>query len=492
MSATTDQTWDNASQAPPLVSSAGAPIGDMMASLSVGPQGPLLLQDAQLIDNIAHFTREKIPERVVHAQGFGVFGKFVVTNDISDICKAEMFRSVGKETRTFVRFSTTIGGSGSADTVRDFRGMAAKFYTEDGNFDLVMLSIPVFPINDPMKLPSLIHSLKQDPRSHMFDQNSMCDFVTLNPETLNAIFYFYSDSGIPDGYRHMNAYTCHAYKLVNKDGGFVYAKFQFKSDQGKKFLTPEEAKRLAGAKPDYAVSDLYRAIEKGSYPTWTLYIQTMTQEQAKSLGYYYSDTTKIWDEASFPLTPVGTLTLNEIPENYFEFTEQAAFAVRNLVPGVEGNQNKMFIARSFAYPDAQRARIGSNFAQLRVNCPIAPVKNYHRDGAMTYNNQGSAVNYYPNTSGGPAPDPLYKETPYHICAEVNRNQEEDADHCTQPRILYQSLSAAHKQRLACNLAGDVYLTRKDIQDRVIEIFSKVDPDFGDKLKTLMDELCASA
>ncbi|NXX09291.1 CATA Catalase, partial [Larus smithsonianus] len=324
-----------------LTTGAGNPVGDKLNVLTAGPRGPLLVQDVVFTDEMAHFDRERIPERVVHAKGAGAFGYFEVTHDITQYCKAKVFEHIGKRTPIAIRFSTVAGESGSADTVRDPRGFAMKFYTEEGNWDLVGNNTPIFFIRDAMLFPSFIHSQKRNPQTHLRDPDMMWDFWSLRPESLHQVSFLFSDRGIPDGYRHMNGYGSHTFKLVNASGRAVYCKFHVKTDQGIKNLSVEEAERLASTDPDYGIRDLYNAIAKGDYPSWSFYIQVMTFEEAEQFPFNPFDLTKIWPHGDYPLIPVGKLVLNRNPVNYFAEVEQMAYDPSNMPPGIEPSPDKM-------------------------------------------------------------------------------------------------------------------------------------------------------
>ncbi|TNN00394.1 hypothetical protein fugu_011640 [Takifugu bimaculatus] len=366
-----------------LTTGGGHPIGDKLNLQTAGPKGPLLVQDVVFTDEMAHFDRERIPERVVHAKGAGAFGYFEVTHDITHYCKAKLFEHVGKTTPIAVRFSTVGGESGSADTVRDPRGFAVKFYTEEGNWDLTGNNTPIFFIRDALLFPSFIHTQKRNPQTHMKDPDMMWDFWSLRPESLHQVSFMFSDRGLPDGYRHMNGYGSHTFKLVNAKGECVYCKFHFKTDQGIKNLSVEEAGRLASANPDYAIGDLFNAIANGNYPSWTFYIQVMTFEQAEKFHFNPFDLTKVWSHKEYPLIPVGKMVLNRNPVNYFAQVEQMAHDPSNMPPGIEPSPDKMLQGRLFSYPDTHRHRLGANYLQIPVNCPYrARVANYQRDGPM--------------------------------------------------------------------------------------------------------------
>ncbi|KAK6638501.1 hypothetical protein RUM43_006768 [Polyplax serrata] len=467
-----------------LVTGHGAPIDDKLNSLTIGPRGPMLLQDVTYIDEIAHFDRERIPERVVHAKGAGAFGYFEVTNDIRKYCKANVFSEVGKRTPVTVRFSTVGGESGSADTVRDPRGFAVKFYTEEGNWDLVGNNTPVFFIRDPIFFPSFIHTQKRNPVTHLKDPDMFWDFITLRPETTHQVMILFSDRGIPDGYRHMNGYGSHTFKLVNDKGEAVYCKFHLKTDQGIKNCLPTKAGQLSAEDPDYSIRDLYNAIEAGNYPSWSMYIQVMTFAQAEQHKYNPFDVTKIWPHAEFPLIPVGKMVLNRNPKNYFAEVEQIAFAPSHLVPGIEASPDKMLQGRLFSYADTQRHRLGANYLQIPVNCPYrTSVTNYQRDGPQNYgNNQGGAPNYYPNSFNGPVDDKKYKPHTFKASGDVARYNSGDDDNFTQAGDLWAKvLSNEERERLVQNIAGHLKDAADFIQERAVKNFTAVNSDLGRRL-----------
>lgn len=474
------------SQAKPgvLVTGHGAPIDDKMNSLTIGARGPILLQDVTYIDEMAHFDRERIPERVVHAKGAGAFGYFEVTHDITKYTKAKVFSQIGKKTPIAVRFSTVGGESGSADTVRDPRGFAVKFYTEEGNWDLVGNNTPIFFIRDPLFFPSFIHTQKRNPATHLKDADMLWDFITLRPETTHQVMFLFSDRGIPDGYRHMNGYGSHTFKLVNDKNEAVYCKFHYKTDQGIKNCLPERAGPLSGDDPDYSIRDLYNAIEKGVYPKWNFFIQVMTFEQAEKWKFNPFDLTKVWPHSEFPLIPVGRLVLDRNPKNYFAEVEQIAFSPSHLVPGIEASPDKMLQGRLFAYADTHRHRLGANYLQLPVNCPYRTnVTNYQRDGPQCYgNNQEGAPNYYPNSFNGPVDDLKYAHHKTSISGDVARYNSSDEDNFTQPGIFWSKvLNDAERERLVQNIADHVSGAVDFIQERAVKNFTQVNPDFGRRL-----------
>ncbi|XP_065211704.1 peroxisomal catalase 1-like [Planococcus citri] len=467
-----------------LVTSYGVPVDSLTASLTVGPQGPMLLQDSIFIDTIAHFDRERIPERVVHAKGAGAFGYFECTHDITQYTKATVFSKIGKKTAVAVRFSTVGGESGSADTVRDPRGFAIKFYTDDGIWDLVGNNTPIFFIRDPILFPSFVHTQKRNPATHLKDHNMYWDFISLRPETTHQVMILFSDRGIPDGYRHMDGFGSHTFKMVNKDNKPFWCKFHFKTAQKIKNLPVDKAAELASSDPDYSIRDLYNAIDKGDYPKWTMYIQIMTMEQAKTYKYNPFDVTKVWLHEDFPLIEVGQLVLNKNPTNYFADVEQLAFAPNHMIPGIESSPDKMLQGRIFAYADTQRHRLGPNHLQLPVNCPFrVNITNYQRDGAQTYYNQQSAPNYYPNSFGGPQPNRNANILPFPVRGIVDRYETADENNFEQPRLFWKNvLSVDERERLVQNIVDHLKEADDFIQERAVTNFSMVDDEFGSKLR----------
>ena len=369
-----------------LTTSTGMPVDDNQNSMTAGPRGPILLQDFHLIDKLAKFDRERIPERVVHAKGSGAHGYLEVTHDVTKFTKAKFLNAVGKRTPLFLRFSTVAGENGSADTVRDPRGFAIKFYTEEGNYDMVGNNTPVFFIKDPMKFPDFIHSQKRNPKNNLSDPNTVWDFWTFTPDSLHQITILFSDRGTPDGFRHLNGYSSHTYKWVNEKGEVHYVKYHFKTDQGIKNFTSKQAADLTATNKDYATQDLYENIAKGNFPSWTWYVQLIPEKEGENYKFDIFDVTKTVSQKDYPLIPVGKIFLNKNPENYFAETEQVAFAPTNTVPGIEPSADKMLQGRLFSYPDTHRHRLGANFDQIPINCPYrARVANYQRDGPATVN-----------------------------------------------------------------------------------------------------------
>ncbi|XP_069596059.1 catalase-like isoform X2 [Ranitomeya imitator] len=474
-----------------LTTGAGIPTGDKLNILTAGPLGPLLVQDSVFIDEMAHFDRERIPERVVHAKGAGAFGYFKVTHDITQYTKAKVFERIGKKTDIAVRFSTVAGELGSADTIRDPRGFAVKFYTDEGIWDLVGNNTPIFFIRDPFLFPSFIHSQKRNPQTHLKDPDMVWDFWSLRPESLHQVTLLFSDRGIPDGFRFMNGYGSHTFKLVNAKGEAVYCKFHYKSNQGIKNLSVEEADRLVVKDPDYAIRDLFQAIARKEFPSWTMYIQVMTFKQAEMCPFNPFDLTKVWPHQDYPLIPVGKLVLNRNPENYFAEVEQIAFAPSNMPPGIEPSPDKMLQGRLFSYPDTHRHRLGANYLHLPVNCPrrCAQVSNYQQDGPMCIFSAPSATpNYYPNSFSSPQHDDKHKERAFAAAGDVARHDSSAEDNVSQVRDFYKkTLNEAERQRLCENLALHLKDAQIFIQKRAVKNFQNVDPSYGSRIQTLLDK-----
>lgn len=441
-----------------LTTASGRPYVDHEDSLTAGPRGPILLEDYILHEKMAHFNRERIPERVVHAKGSGAHGTFTVTNDISKYTKAKLFNEIGKQTPVFLRFSTVGGEKGSADSERDPRGFALKFYTEDGNWDLVGNNTPVFFIKDPKKFSDFIHTQKRDPRTNMKSPTMVWDFWSLNPESLHQVMILMTDRGTPNGYRHMNGYGSHTFSMINSNNERHYVKFHFKTAQGIQNLTGKQADEMRSKDMDFAQRDLYESIENGNFPKWNLKIQVMTEDQSKTYHLNPFDLSKVWPHGDFPLIDVGVLELNQNPNNYFQDVEQAAFAPAHIVDGIGFSQDKMLQGRLLSYPDAQRYRLGTNYEQIPVNrCPYA-TNNYQRDGQMRIDgNGGSNPNYYPNSFDNIQTDSSYKEPAKQLDSVLadrfDRNAEGENDHYTQPGNLFRLLSQQDKENTINNIVG---------------------------------------
>lgn len=465
-----------------LTTADGIPVADNQNSLTAGDRGPVLMQDFHLMEKLAHFNRERIPERVVHAKGAAAFGTFTVTHDITRYSKAKVFSEIGKQTPVLLRFSTVGGEKGSADAERDPRGFAVKFYTEEGNWDLTGNNTPVFFIRDPLKFPDFIHTQKRNPQTNYKDPNAMWDFWSLSPEALHQITILFSDRGTPKTYRHMDGFGSHTFSLINAQGERVWCKFHFKTLQGIENFTAEEAVRVKGEDPDHATRDLFEAIEQGNYPRWRVCIQVMTEEQAAQHRDNPFDLTKVWKHSEYPLIDVGILELNRNPLNYFAEVEQSAFSPSNVVPGISFSPDKVLQARIMSYPDAQRYRLGGNYQQLPVNQPKCPVMHYQRDGAMALgNNGGNAPNYEPNSyDNAPKQNCAYAEPPLPL-GNVNADRydhRQGNDDYTQAGDLYRLMTPEEQQRLVDNIVGSLSGARQDLQMRQLCHFFRADANYG--------------
>jgi catalase len=464
-----------------LTTAFGAPVCDNENSLSAGPRGPLLLQDVWLIEKLANLNREVIPERRMHAKGSGAFGTFTVTHDITRYTRAAIFGAVGKQTPMFARFTTVAGERGAADAERDIRGFALKFYTEEGNWDLVGNNTPVFFVRDPRKFPDLNKAVKRDPRSNMRSAFNNWDFWTLLPEAFHQVTIAMSDRGIPRSYRHMHGFGSHTYSFHNDDGERFWVKFHFKTQQGIENLTNAQSARLIGEDRDSHQRDLYEAIERGDFPKWTLFVQIMTEEQAKSADFHPFDLTKVWYKADYPLIEVGAFELNRNPENYFQDVEQSAFAPANLVPGIGVSPDRMLQARLFAYGDAQRYRLGVNHHQIPVNAPRCPVASNHRDGQGRMDgNYGGLPHYHPNSHGLWQDQPAFREPPLALQGDADfwDCREDDSDYFSQPRRLFRAMSDAQRQALFHNTAQAMMGAPDFVKRRHIQHCVRCDPDYG--------------
>eukprot|EP01096_Ripella_sp_DP13-Kostka_P003107 TRINITY_DN1444_c0_g1_i1.p1 TRINITY_DN1444_c0_g1~~TRINITY_DN1444_c0_g1_i1.p1 ORF type:complete len:501 (+),score=224.37 TRINITY_DN1444_c0_g1_i1:41-1504(+) len=475
-----------ASHLPILTTSSGSPVDDNQNSLTAGRDGPILLQDFHLIDKLAHFDRERIPERVVHAKGAGAHGYFEVTHDVTRFCKAKFLSRVGKRTPTFARFSTVGGEKGSADTARDPRGFAVKFYTEEGNYDMVGNNTPVFFIRDPVKFPDFIHTQKRNPQTNLPDANMFWDFLSQTPESVHQVSILFSDRGTPVGYRHMNGYSSHTFKWVNAKGEAFWVKKHFKTEAGIRNFSDAEAAALKASDPDFATRDLFDHIASGNVAAWNLHVQIMPYEAAWTYKFNPFDVTKVWPQSDFPLIPVGRLVLNRNPSNYFAEVEQSAFSPSHLVPGIEPSPDKMLQGRLFSYPDTHRHRLGGNYDQIPINCPfVARPINYIRDGFMVVNgNGGSAPNYEPNSFGGPVQaGPAAALSPFQVEGEVRRHAPSHPnDDYVQAGNLYRNvLTADERSRLVANLVGHLRGARIDLQIRQVRIFLRADREYGTRI-----------
>ena len=464
-----------------LTTVAGAPVDDNQNSMTAGPRGPMLLQDVWYLEKLAHFDREVIPERRMHAKGSGAYGTFNVTHDITKYTKAKIFSEIGKKTEMFVRFSTVAGERGAADAERDIRGFAMKFYTEEGNWDLVGNNTPVFFLRDPLKFPDLNHVVKRDPRTNMRSAKNNWDFWTSLPEALHQVTITMSDRGIPLSYRHMHGFGSHTFSMINAKNERVWVKFHLVCQQGIKNLTDAEAEAIIAKDRESNQRDLYESIERGDYPKWKMYIQVMTEEQANNMPYNPFDLTKVWYKKDFPLIEVGYFELNRNPDNYFAEVEQAAFNPANVVPGIGFSPDKMLQGRLFSYGDAQRYRLGVNHHQIPVNAPRCPVNSYHRDGQMRVNNNaGSTIGYEPNSYGQWQEKPEFKEHKLAINGPEYRwnFREVDNDYYTQPGKLFRLMAPEQQKVLFENTARAMGDAPKFIKIRHIGNCLKADPAYG--------------
>ncbi len=479
-----------------ITSQSGAPIADDQNSLSAGERGPLLLQDWHLIEKLAHFNRERIPERVVHAKGTGVYGTFTVTNDMSQYTIAEHFQGVGTQTEAFVRFSTVGGEMGSADAERDPRGFGVRFYTKRGNHDIVGNNTPTFFLRDGIKFPDFIHTQKRNPHTNLKDPQAMWDFWSLNPESLHQVTVLMSDRGIPANYRQMHGFGSHTFSFWNAKGERFWVKFHFKTEQGIANLTEEQAAKVKGIDPDHAQRDMVAAIQDGNFPRWKLKVQIMPEADANTYHINPFDLTKVWPHKDYPLIEVGVLELNRLPQNYFAEVEQVALAPSNLVPGVGASPDKMLQARLFAYADAQRYRIGANYNQLPVNCPHATQANHHqRAGAMagaqcpyhgSQTGGDASANYGPNSQPSGLRDATeFKEPPLRLDGEADRYSRYGQDDYTQAGNLYRLLPEEEKARLISNICGTLSQATQDVQQRMIGHFSQADADYGRRVQEML-------
>jgi catalase len=463
-----------------LTSAAGAPVVDNQNSLTAGPRGPVMLQDVWLIEKLAHFDREVIPERRVHAKGSGAFGTLKVTHDISRYTKAKVFGEVGKETPLFMRFSTVAGERGAADAERDVRGFSIKFYTEEGNWDIVGNNTPVFFIRDPLKFPDFIHTQKRDPRTNMRNNIAAWDFWSRHPESLHQVTILMSDRGIPKNYRQQHGFGSHTFSFINANNERFYVKFHFKSAQGVENYTDAEAKQVIAQDRESAQRDLYNEIEKGNFPKWHFRIQVMPEADAAKVPYNPFDITKIWPHKDYPLIDVGTIELNRNPENYFADVEQAAFTPANVVPGIGFSPDRLLQGRLFSYGDTQRYRLGINHHQIPVNAPRNPFLSYHRDGAMrTDGNLGGNVNYEPSRFGDFTQRPQAGEPPLAVGAVDHYDHRDDDDYYSQPGALFRLFDAAQRERLFANIARHIAGVPEEIVQHQIEHFRRADPAYAE-------------
>jgi len=468
------------SEKKPLTTAAGAPVPDNQNTMTAGPRGPALLQDVWLLEKLAHFDREVIPERRMHAKGSGAYGTFTVTNDITRFTRARIFSQVGKKTDLFARFTTVAGERGAADAERDIRGFALKFYTEEGNWDMVGNNTPVFFLRDPLKFPDLNHAVKRDPRTNLRSPRNNWDFWTSLPEALHQVTIVMSDRGIPASYRHMHGFGSHTFSLLNARDERFWVKFHFRCLQGIKNLTDAEAEALVGRDRESHQRDLYESLEKKDFPRWRLAIQVMPEKDAARVRYNPFDLTKVWPHGDYPLIEVGVMELNRNPENFFAEVEQSAFNPAHVVPGIGFSPDKMLQGRLFSYGDAQRYRLGVNHLSIPVNAPRCPVHSYHRDGQMRVDgNAGSTIGYEPNSFGEWREQRDFREPPLSLEGAADHwNHRVDTDYFSQPGALFRLMNTAQRQALFGNTARSVGGAPREIQLRHIGHCLKADAAYG--------------
>ena len=465
-----------------LTTTNGCPVADNQNIKTAGPRGPLILEDFWLLEKLAHFDREVIPERRMHAKGSGAYGSFTVTHDISRYTKAKLFSEVGKQTEVFARFSTVAGERGAADAERDIRGFALKFYTEEGNWDMVGNNTPVFFLRDPLKFPDLNHAVKRDPRTNLRSAQSNWDFWTLLPEALHQITVVMSERGIPRTYRHMHGFGSHTFSFINANNERFWVKFHFKSQQGIENLTNDEAAAIIAKDRESHQRDLYEAIERGDFPRWEFKVQIMPEAEAANYRFHPFDLSKVWPHADYPLIDVGVLELNRNPENYHAEVEQSAFNPANVVPGIGFSPDKMLQGRLFSYGDTQRYRLGVNHAQIPVNKPRCPVASFHRDGLMRVDgNYGSTKAYEPNSLGLWRESPEVKEPPLEISGAAYQwdYREDDDDYFIQPGMLFRLMTPEQQQTLFDNTAAEMNGVDDVVKKRHIGNCLKADPAYGE-------------
>lgn len=473
-----------------LTTSGGAPIASNQNSLTAGSRGPVLMQDYQLMEKLAHQNRERIPERVVHAKGWGALGTFTVTHDITKYTRADLFSEVGKQTKVLSRFSTVAGEQGAADTERDVRGFSLKFYTNEGNWDMVGNNTPIFFIRDGYKFPDFIRTQKRHPRTNLRSAEAMWDFWSQTPESLHQVTILMSDRGIPQTPMHMNGYGSHTFSFWNKDGERFWVKFHFKTQQGHKTYTNEETAQVIGETREKYQEELFYAIEEKRFPKWTLHVQIMPEADAEKTPYNPFDLTKVWPHGDYPLIEVGELELNENPNNYFQYIENAAYSPSNVVPGIGFSPDKVLQARIFSYADAHRYRLGTHYEALPANKPISEVNHYHKDGSMRFfdnGNENPDAYYEPNTKNGPKEDASVAEPPLRINGDINRYEENDTyGNYKQAGELFRMFDEGQKQRLFKNIAGAMKGVSKEIILKQLGHFEKADPAYRTGVENLLD------
>lgn len=468
---------------PTTTNDAGIPASSDQHSLTVGPNGPILMQDHYVLQKMAQFNRERVPERVVHAKGSGAFGYFEVTADVSQWTKAAFLSKVGKRTRMLARFSTVAGEQGSADTVRDPRGFALKFYTEEGNYDLVGNNTPIFFVRDPSKFSDFIHSQKRMPNTDMRSNNAQWDFWSLSPEAIHQVTFLMTDRGTPRTYRNMNGYGSHTFMWINAQGERFWVKYHFKTEQGIQNFTDIEAKAMVAEDPDYHRRDLWESIQSKQFPTWRLEVQIMPFADAATYRFNPFDLTKVWPHSDYPPITIGRMTLDRNPENFFAEIEQSSFEPANMVPGIGPSPDKMLLGRLFSYPDAHRYRIGTNYLQLPVNRPVAEVHSYNKDGAMRYLHSGNQPVYAPNSYGGPVADPSFADPTWQVSGEIERTaytlHAEDDDFGQAGTLYRKVLDDTGREHLASNIITHMSMgVERPIQERALKLWQQVDPNLG--------------
>ena len=463
-----------------LTTTGGNPVADNQNSITAGPRGPLLMQDYQLIEKLAHQNRERIPERTVHAKGSGAYGTLTITNDITKYSKAAVFKP-GTKTECLLRFSTVAGERGAADAERDVRGFAIKFYTTEGNWDMVGNNTPVFFIRDPYKFPDFIHTQKRHPKTNLRSNTAMWDFWSLSPESLHQVTILMSDRGLPVGFRHVNGYGSHTYSFMNAQNERFWVKFHFKTMQGHKHWTNAEAEQVVAKDRESSQRDLYEAIVRGEFPKWLFYVQVMPETDAETYHWNPFDLTKVWPHKDYPLIEVGVMELNRNPENYFAEVEQSSFSPSNIVPGISWSPDKMLQARIFSYADSHRYRVGTHYEMLPVNRPKCPVHNYHADGPMRFDAPKGADAYYePNSFNGPKQDPRFAEPPLKISGDADRyNHRDGNDDYTQPGDLFRLMTPEQQERLFINIAAAMAGVPDEIVQRQLVHFHKADPRYAE-------------
>lgn len=474
-----------------LTTSAGAPVTNNQRSLTAGNRGPVLMQDHKLLEKLAHQNRERIPERAVHAKGWGALGTFKVTHDITQYTRASLFSEIGKETPILSRFSTVAGEMGAADTERDVRGFSLKFYTEEGNWDLVGNNTPIFFIRDGYKFPDFIRTQKRHPKTNLRSPEAMWDFWSQTPEALHQITILMSDRGIPQTPMHMNGYGSHAFSFWNTKGERFWVKFHFKTQQGHKHYTNEESATIIGQTREKYQEELFGAIEEGNFPKWTLYVQIMPEAEAEKTPYNPFDLTKVWPHADYPLIEVGELELNQNPENYWQYVENAAYSPSNVVPGIGFSPDKVLQARIFSYADAHRYRLGTHYEALPANAPKSEVNHYHKDGAMRFFDNGNKnpdAYYEPNTKGGPVEDKSMEEPPMKISGDIMRYEENDTyGDYKQAGDLFRMMNQEEQKRLCSNIAATMQGVSTPIIEKQLAHFDAADKAYGEGVRNALNK-----